>query len=134
MRTAVIVFASLLLSGAALAQSPGPTILQPAPGATVGSPVTIVVAPAAAGDMGGMPGMAMSHHAGHLHLIIDSPLPRPGSIIPMDARHIHLMHGETRTTVALPPGPHTIQLIEGSMSHRVADAAPHSDPVTFTVK
>ena len=31
----------------------------------------------------------------------------------MDARHIHLHHGETATPLSLPPGRHTLQLIEG---------------------
>ncbi len=55
-------------------------------------------------------------------------------MIPMDSHHIHLMHGETQKTIALSAGKHTIQLIEGSVSHVAAADAPHSDPVTFNVK
>ncbi len=125
-----------------------PVILSPEAGATVGSPVTIVVSsgvkgvvPGDAGGgmdramggaaMGAMPGMP---HGAHLHLLIDVPLPAAGTAIPMDARHIHLMHGETRTTIRLPAGTHTIQLIMGSVSHVVAADAPRSAPVTFRVK
>jgi hypothetical protein len=33
-------------------------------------------------------------HGAHLHLIVDSPLPKTGMMVPMDENHIHLMHGE----------------------------------------
>ena len=112
----------------AMTDGEAPAILAPAPGATVASPVTVTIKP---GGMAAMPGMAQG---AHLHLIVDAPLPAAGTTIPMDAHHIHLMHGETGTTLTLAPGPHTIQLIEGGMSHGVAADAPHSDPVTFAVK
>jgi hypothetical protein len=44
------------------------------------------------------------------------------------------MHGETQKTLPLSVGEHTIQLIEGSMSHVAAADAPRSEPVTFNVK
>jgi hypothetical protein len=134
MRTA----AALILLGLALApvaaaqtaQTARPAILSPTEGATVASPVTVTVKPADAGS----PGMAGMGPGAHLHLLVDSPLPTAGSTVPMDARHIHLHHGETATTLSLPPGRHTLQLIEGTMGHTVAAGAPHSDLVTFEVK
>jgi len=120
---ALVLGASLFTAGAFADQASGPVILQPADGATVASPVTVEF------TMGA--GMAPG---AHLHLIVDSPLPAPGAIIPMDSKHIHLMHGETRKTVNLPPGPHTLQLIEGTMGHQVTADAPHSDKVTIDVK
>lgn len=107
-----------------------PTILSPTEGATVASPVTITLKPADPNS----PAVAAIGPGAHLHLIVDSPLPAAGSMVPMDARHIHLMHGETTTTLSLLPGRHTIQLIEGTMGHTVRPDAPHSDPVTFEVK
>ncbi len=133
MKTAV----ALMLLGLALAPAAAeeasiarPVILSPAEGATVASPVTVTFRLAGPGSSG-MAGMA---HGAHLHLIVDAPLPPEGSNIPVDARHIHLMHGETATTLTLLPGRHTIQLIEGSMGHVVSAGAPHSDQVTFEVK
>ena len=137
MNPAACVFV-LALSLAPAAEAAAPSILTPAPGATVSSPVTITIAPGSATGSGAMamPGMAnmpgMAH--GHLHLIIDAPLPQAGSSIPMDKHHLHLMHGETSKTLSLPPGQHTIQLIAGSAGHKVLPDAAHSDPVTFTVK
>jgi hypothetical protein len=132
---AAFIWVMFAVPSASMAQSmPGgvPVILQPKDGSTVRSPVTIVIG-------GGGADSTMSHmmggqHGAHLHLIIDAPLPAAGKMVPMDAHHIHLMHGETQTTVPLKPGQHTVQLIAGSMSHVVAADAPHSDPVTFEVR
>ena len=124
-----------LLTGIAMAQSSGggvPIILAPKNGETVASPVTIRIGTGegsiTAADR------STDKHGAHLHLVIDAPLPEAGKMIPMDSHHIHLMHGETQKTIPLSVGKHTIQLIEGSMSHVVATDAPHSDPVTFDVK
>jgi hypothetical protein len=124
-----------LLAGIAMAQSPfggGPIILAPKNGETVASPVTIRIDPregsVAAADR------SADRQGARLHLVIDAPLPEAGKMIPMDSHHIHLMHGETQKTIPLSAGKHTIQLIEGSMSHVAAADAPHSDPVMFNVK
>jgi hypothetical protein len=137
MKAAAAIFLCMLgcAPAAALADDAAPAILSPAPGAVVTSPVTVTISPgggSAAMDMA-MPGMSGMAH-GHLHLIIDAPLPPTGAHIPMDKRHLHLMHGETSKTISLPPGQHTIQLIAGSAGHAVPKDAAHSDPVTFTVK
>ncbi len=132
----------------AAADSTAPAILSPVQGAIVSSPVTIKIAPgSSAAAMPGMdmPGMTMSGGTmsggtmssgahGHLHLIIDAPLPGPGTRIPMDKQHLHLMHGETSKTIALPPGQHTVQLIAGTAGHKVPANAEHSDAVIFEVK
>ena len=124
-----------LLAGIAMAQSPAggaPIILAPKNGEIVASPVTIRI-----GTLDGSVAAAdrsADRQGAHLHLVIDAPLPEAGKMIPMDSHHIHLMHGETQKTIPLSVGKHTIQLIEGSMSHVVATDAPHSDPVTFDVK
>jgi len=124
-----------LLAGNAVAQPPAggaPIILEPKNGETVASPVTIHIG-TTGGGVSAADRSAVQHGA-HLHLIIDAPLPEAGKMIPMDSHHIHLMHGETQKTIALSAGKHTIQLIEGSMSHVAAADAPRSDPVTFNVK
>jgi hypothetical protein len=124
----LFVFWLFVLAGTAMAQSATggvPVILEPKNGETVASPITIRI--------GGSVTTADGHGA-HLHMIIDAPLPEVGKMIPMDAHHIHLMNGESRKTIPLSVGKHTIQLIEGSASHVAAADAPRSDPVTFIVK
>jgi len=72
------------------------------------------------------------HRGSHLHLIVDSPLPKTGEMIPMDENHIHLMHGETKTVLKLAPGKHTLQLIVGGEDHVVRANAPRSKTITIT--
>ena len=112
-----------------------PAILAPADGATVSSPVTVVVSPRAGTMTTTAQGGGMNMEAGsHLHLIVDSPLPKPGSAVPMDAQHIHLMHGESKVNVSLAPGRHTLQLLMGAPGHLVPAHPQVSTIVTINVK
>jgi len=131
---------------AAAAADHNPIIVSPKDGAVVSSPVTVTIdlnGAAVAGHSGGMNGMSgmagmpagsgAGHH-GHAHLIVDSPLPKPGSMVPMDARHIHMTGGATKKTLTLTPGKHTLQLIMGGDDHVVPPDAPRSTRVTITVR
>ncbi len=104
-----------------------PMITAPLDGATVSAPVTVSV------EVMGMQDMGAQHHA-HLHLLIDSPLPAAGTMIPMDDKHIHLMHGEQKASIRLAPGKHTIQAIIGGDNHTVPENAEHSELITVFVK
>jgi hypothetical protein len=140
--------AGLLITGAlfvsfALAQDEPkttPVILSPTNGAVVTSPVTVIVGfkdasgvmhdeatksatNSAMGQMGTMHGDERRHGA-HPHLIVDSPLPKAGTTVPMDAKHIHLMHGETKSVLNLKPGKHTLRLIMGDENHVIRVDAP----------
>jgi hypothetical protein len=137
-----------------------PVILSPMDGAVVRSPVTVIVGQASdamydedtkpatndapkqmgpmnqkeqLGQMGEMHGDEQ-HHGAHLHLIVDSPLPKTGVTVPMDEKHIHLMHGETKVVLNLAPGKHTLQLIVGGEDHVIGAQAPHSKLITITVQ
>ncbi|MEM1420612.1 MAG: DUF4399 domain-containing protein [Pseudomonadota bacterium] len=48
--------------------------------------------------------------------------------IPADDNHIHYGGGQTETTLDLPPGQHTLQLVLGDQNH-----IPHDPPVTSSV-
>jgi len=135
-----------------------PVILSPADGAVVKSPVTMIVGFKNASDtmhdgytkpamndatkpMGQMEQMGQmgemhgdEHHGAHLHLIVDSPLPKTGMAVPMDEKHIHLVHGETKTVLNLAPGKHTLQLIMGGEDHVIRARAPRSKMITITVQ
>jgi len=124
-----------LLASIATAQPPAggsPVILEPRNGETVSSPVTIRIGTSEGGVT--MADRSTNRQGAQLNIVIDAPLPEAGKMIPMDTHHIHLTHGESQKTISLSAGKHTIQLIEGSMSHIAAVDAPHSDPVTFSVK
>ena len=80
--------------------------------------------------MGIAPVGVQNERTGHHHLLIDSKLSdeelkRP---IAADAKHVHFGGGQTETTVTLPPGSHTLQLVLGDWSH-----IPHNPPVMSTV-
>jgi hypothetical protein len=133
-----------------------PVILSPADGAVVSSPVTMIIGfknalgamhdehtkPATndatkqmgqMGQMGNMHGDEQ-HNGAHLHLIVDSPLPETGTTVPMDEKHIHLMHGETKAVLNLASGKHTLQLIMGGEDHVIRAHAPRSNLITITVQ
>ena len=112
-----------------------PAILSPTDGATVSSPVTVVVSRGAGTTTTAVQGGGMNMEASsHLHLIVDSPLPKPGSAVPMDAQHIHLMHGDSKVNVPLASGRHTLQLLMGAPGHLVPPDPEVSQIVTITVK
>lgn len=63
-------------------------------------------------------------NTGHHHLLIDCPLPPLDQPIPNDKNHLHFGLGQTETTIDLPPGTHTLQLLMGDGDH-----IPHDPPV-----
>src|SRR5262249_36886274 len=55
---------------------------------------------------------------GHHHLLVDGDLPKEmGLPFPNDAKHLHFGGGQTETTLTLPPGKHTLQLVLGDDKH-----------------
>jgi hypothetical protein len=115
---------ALLIGGAATAAE-GLHILAPRDGETVDSPLTVVM------DLGGAGHLAQP---GHPHLLVDAPLPDPGTRVPMDERHVHLAGGQARTVLPLAPGRHTLQLIMAGNDHVVPKHAPRSERLTITVR
>jgi Domain of unknown function (DUF4399) len=75
-------------------------------------------------NFGVAPAGTMKANTGHHHLLIDTPLPPMDQPIPNDKNHLHFGLGQTETTIDLPPGTHTLQLLMGD-----ADHIPHDPPV-----
>lgn len=63
-------------------------------------------------------------NTGHHHLLIDTALPPMDEAIPSDKRHLHFGRGQTETSIDLPQGTHTLQLLMGDANH-----IPHDPPV-----
>jgi hypothetical protein len=129
---------ALLVSGAATAgdRTPSPPgaivyIVSPADGATVSSPVTVVFG---LKGMGVAPAGTEMEKTGHHHLIIDAPLPAMDDPIPADDNHKHFGGGQTETTIELPPGEHTLQLLLGDLNHVPHEPPVVSDRITITVE
>lgn len=72
---------------------------------------------------------------GHHHLLIDvAQLPKADQPIPNDETHRHFGGGQTETTLKLPPGKHTLQLMLGDKNHIPFDPPVVSQQITITVK
>ena len=86
--------------------------------------------------MGVAPAGTEKEMTGHHHLFINRPALGQGEDgadelangIPSDDNHIHFGGGQTETTLELPPGEHTLQLVLGDYGH-----VPHRTPVVSEV-
>jgi len=87
----------------------------PADGATVSSPVSVVM---------GVEGLAvepageLKAGTGHHHIIVDGQGIALGEGVPKDDTHIHFGGGQTETELALSPGKHTLTLQFADGLHR----------------
>jgi len=99
----------------------GPQFTNFKDGDTVRNPVIVRFTSAGATLRHNMGHTATTMPLGHLHLIIDAPLPAAGQMVPMDSRHIHLLHGETQATLHLLPGDHSLQLVLAGADHHVGN-------------
>lgn len=78
-------------------------------------------------------GDAKSENSGHHHLIIDGKSIQYGTMVPMDAQHLHFMKGETEHTLELKPGKHTLTLQFAGVDHR-SFGKPLSKTINVIVK
>ncbi|WP_170467272.1 DUF4399 domain-containing protein [Ruegeria arenilitoris] len=138
---AIFITAALCLS-ATLAWGGGETPSNPdarvyfvnlADGDTVSSPVTVVFG---LSGMGVAPAGTEAENTGHHHLLINRPPIGEGEDgldelaygLPADDNHVHFGGGQTETTLELPAGQHTLQLVLGDAGH-----VPHSPPIVSEV-
>ena len=137
LRNLIIAFSVLCVTAAnALAQTPAPEgakvyFLEPQDGAEVSNPVTIKFG---LKGMGIAPAGVDKPNTGHHHILINQKLEDYSAPIPADDNHRHFGGGQTETTLELPAGKHTLQLVLGDQNH-----IPHSPPIqsqtiTITVK
>ncbi len=131
---ALVCSSAILVATAALAQTQTPSpqgaavyVINLKDGDMVTSPFKVQFG---LSGMGIAPVGVQNERTGHHHLVIDTKLSdeelkRP---IAADAQHVHFGGGQTETTVTLPPGSHTLQLVLGDWSH-----IPHNPPVMSPV-
>jgi hypothetical protein len=74
--------------------------------------------------MGIAPAGVKRPNSGHFHLLIDEDTPPLDQPIPNNENNLHFGAGQTETTISLPPGKHTLQLLMGDANH-----IPHVPPV-----
>jgi Domain of unknown function (DUF4399) len=83
--------------------------------------------------MGVAPAGVDKPNSGHHHLLIDAPLPPLDKPIPNDENHLHFGGGQTETTVTLPKGRHTLQLLLGDAYHLPHEPPLYSSPIVVYV-
>ncbi len=97
-------------------------IISPADGDVV--PGTFVVKFGLSG-MGVAPAGIDAENTGHHHILIDlDEMPDMSMPLPTTDNVVHFGLGQTETTLTLPPGEHTLQLLLGNYLH-----VPHQKPV-----
>ncbi|HVY79958.1 MAG TPA: DUF4399 domain-containing protein [Steroidobacteraceae bacterium] len=129
MRVALAVAAIALVTSAVYAQerTPSPAgaevyIISPKDGASVKSPVNVVFG---LKGMGVAPAGVKMENTGHHHLLIDTDVPADANAPLPTTDHVkHFGKGQTETSIELPPGKHTLQLVLGDANH-----IPHNPPV-----
>ena len=98
-------------------------IISPKNGAKVSGPFVVSFG---LKGMGIAPAGVKADNTGHHHLLIDTDAPADLSA-PLPAvpdKIVHFGKGQTETTLTLPPGKHTLQLLLGDQNH-----VPHNPPV-----
>ena len=106
--------------------------IAPRDGATVHGPVTVQFG---LKGMGVAPAGIKSDNTGHHHLLIDtdqSELKLDVSL-PATDKIVHFGKGQTETTLMLPPGKHTLELLFADYQHLSFNPPLHSKKITITV-
>jgi hypothetical protein len=105
-------------------------IISPQDGDTVKSTFTVTFG---LQGMGVAPAGVDRKHTGHHHLLVDKDT-LPAFNQPMGGEVIHFGNGQTQTTLTLPKGKHTLQLILGDHHHVPHQPAVISKKITITVE
>jgi hypothetical protein len=130
------VLLALACTAALADQTPSPAgaavyIIKPAAGARVKSPVTVVFG---LKGMGIAPAGVKFDNTGHHHLLIDTDLPADlTQPLPATDNIRHFGKGQTETTLDLPPGKHTLQLLFADYTHTPFTPNVASTRITITV-
>jgi hypothetical protein len=106
-------------------------IIKPAAGARVKSPVTVVFGLT---GMGIAPAGVKFDNTGHHHLLVDAEQPADlTQPLPVSNAVRHFGKGQTETTLDLPPGKHTLQLVFADFTHTPFTPNVASKKITITV-
>ena len=125
MKTIKLISTFLLMTVSVFAWSGDKTdlyFITPQDGATVSGEFTIQFG---LRGMGVAPAGIEKDNTGHHHLLIDvDTMPAMDMPLPSTDQIRHFGGGQTETTLNLPPGKHTLQLVLGNYAH-----IPHKQPV-----
>ena len=125
-------------AAAPAARTPAPPsaevyIISPKDGAKVHSPVLVQFG--LKPTMGIAPAGMKFDNSGHHHLLIDTDAPaNMAAPLPATDNIKHFGKGQTETSLTLPPGKHTLQLLLGDQNHIPHDPPVISKKITITVE
>jgi hypothetical protein len=106
-------------------------IISPKDGATLSCPFVVQFG---LRGMGVAPAGVRFANSGHHHLLIDSDAPTDlNARLTANDQLIHFGKGQTQTTLTLPPGKHTLQLLLGDDNHLAHDPPVFSKKITVTI-
>lgn len=105
--------------------------LAPQDGETITGKVRVVMG---LDGMGVAPALVEWPNTGHHHILINRDLGDPTVALDKDDQTVHLGGGQTETTLDLPPGTHTLQLVLGDHGHVPHNPPVLSEKITITVK
>jgi hypothetical protein len=133
MKRLLVAAAAVTLTTAAMAQdfrtaAPAAAkvyFLEPKNGAEITGPVVVKMGLA---GMGVAPAGVEKKDTGHHHILVNQEKFDGMAPLPADDKHRHFGNGQTETSLALPAGKHTLQLVLGDHNH-----IPHNPPVTSEV-
>ncbi|OED44186.1 rod shape-determining protein RodA [Chromatiales bacterium (ex Bugula neritina AB1)] len=106
-------------------------IISPKNGETISGPVTVLFG---LKGMGVAPAGTERENTGHHHLLINTGLPAMDLPVPSDEQHKHFGKGQTETTIELPKGKHSLQLLLGNHLHVPHNPVVASEVIEITVK
>jgi hypothetical protein len=107
-------------------------IISPAPYATVEQTFSVKFG---LKGMGIAPAGIDKEGTGHHHLLVDlEAIPTLDEALPATEHIKHFGKGQTETTLTLPPGEHTLQLLLANYVHIPHDPPVISDAITITVE
>lgn len=108
-------------------------IIAPRDGAKIHGPVTVRFG---LKGMGIAPAGVKFDNTGHHHLLVDTDLSELnlGAPLPATEKTLHFGKGQTETTLTLPPGKHSLELLFADAQHLSFDPALHSKKITIIVE
>ncbi len=105
--------------------------IEPKNGAEITGPVIVKMGLA---GMGVAPAGVEKKDTGHHHILVDQKDFDGKAPLPQDDKHRHFGGGQTETSLTLPPGQHTLQLVLGDHNHIPHNPPIVSEVITITVK
>ena len=126
----VVATAIVLAACGALPAEPSVSLLEPADGATVGSPFKLRF---------GVKGMSVAPagdivaNSGHHHLLINLDALPAGETVPSTERSLHFGKGQTEAELSLPPGTYKLTAQFANGAHQSYGRA-MSQTITVTIK